>query len=227
MPPESLNGVVTNKSDVWSFGILLWELFSLAQLPYQDIPDNNQVYRWIRSRQQFDPGTKSVNEANLTDEQDTSSETKVDKRHLLLTISDGDERPLVEQGDSGSSKDDPIHTTTTIRNGQLNLVVLPPPLPPPHCDTPHPIYSIMCSCWATNPNDRPKFEEIANRLYWCLQMPEVLQAPLPTFAQSTKNLRVSHQQQQSKTQAHQGSQSSFSPARNQANDATAKNGPVD
>ena len=35
MPPEAyLEGVFTSKTDVWSFGILLWEVFSLGYVPY-------------------------------------------------------------------------------------------------------------------------------------------------------------------------------------------------
>lgn len=36
MPPELLNGlnVVTSKSDVWSYGVLVWELTTRGQLPY-------------------------------------------------------------------------------------------------------------------------------------------------------------------------------------------------
>lgn len=51
MPPECFeNGITTSKCDVWSFGILLWELFSLGVKPYNDLPDNKQVVDFIKAR---------------------------------------------------------------------------------------------------------------------------------------------------------------------------------
>lgn len=43
MAPESLNdGVFSCKSDVWSYGIVLWEIVTLASQPYQGL-SNEQV----------------------------------------------------------------------------------------------------------------------------------------------------------------------------------------
>ncbi|XP_060047672.1 receptor-type tyrosine-protein kinase FLT3 isoform X2 [Erinaceus europaeus] len=50
MAPESLfEGVYTIKSDVWSYGILLWEIFSLGVNPYPGIPVDAHFYKLIQS----------------------------------------------------------------------------------------------------------------------------------------------------------------------------------
>ncbi|XP_032170272.1 receptor-type tyrosine-protein kinase FLT3 isoform X1 [Mustela erminea] len=50
MAPESLfQGIYTIKSDVWSYGILLWEIFSLGVNPYPGIPVDANFYKLIQS----------------------------------------------------------------------------------------------------------------------------------------------------------------------------------
>lgn len=44
------NRVMTSKSDVWSFGILLWELYSFGETPYRDI-EIYQLKRHIQNGQ--------------------------------------------------------------------------------------------------------------------------------------------------------------------------------
>ncbi|KAJ8248807.1 hypothetical protein GJAV_G00227970 [Gymnothorax javanicus] len=47
MAPESLkDGVFTTNSDVWSFGVVLWEIATLAEQPYQGM-SNEQVLRFV------------------------------------------------------------------------------------------------------------------------------------------------------------------------------------
>uniref|UniRef100_A0A1B6DYS9 Tyrosine-protein kinase receptor n=1 Tax=Clastoptera arizonana TaxID=38151 RepID=A0A1B6DYS9_9HEMI len=47
MAPESLkDGVFTSYSDVWSYGIVLWEMATLASQPYQGL-SNDQVLRYV------------------------------------------------------------------------------------------------------------------------------------------------------------------------------------
>ncbi|NWR53489.1 KIT factor, partial [Regulus satrapa] len=49
MAPESIfNCVYTFESDVWSYGILLWELFSLGSSPYPGIPVDSKFYKMIK-----------------------------------------------------------------------------------------------------------------------------------------------------------------------------------
>lgn len=50
MAPESLaDGVFTSDSDVWSYGIVLWEMVTLAEQPYQGL-SNEQVLQFVVSR---------------------------------------------------------------------------------------------------------------------------------------------------------------------------------
>ncbi|XP_052527376.1 receptor-type tyrosine-protein kinase FLT3 isoform X4 [Tympanuchus pallidicinctus] len=50
MAPESLfEGMYTMKSDVWSYGILLWEIFSLGVNPYPGIQVDANFYKLIKS----------------------------------------------------------------------------------------------------------------------------------------------------------------------------------
>ena len=155
MPPECLDGVATTKSDVWSFGVFLWELFSMGQLPYQDLLDNRQVIEFIRSRR------------HATRPRRCSSSAASGGGGAQLAP----EQPLNNGAAAAANLDE------SAASDAADL----PPLPMPHENTPKSVYAIMCACWASCPENRPQFEEIANRLYWCLQMDDVLATSLPCF----------------------------------------------
>uniref|UniRef100_A0A8C9QDS9 Tyrosine-protein kinase receptor n=1 Tax=Spermophilus dauricus TaxID=99837 RepID=A0A8C9QDS9_SPEDA len=103
MPPEALlEGIFTSKTDSWSFGVLLWEIFSLGYMPYPG-HTNQEVLDFIISGSRMDP--------------------------------------------------------------------------PQGC--PGPVYRIMTQCWQHQPELRPNFASILERLQYCTQDPDVLNSPLP------------------------------------------------
>ncbi|XP_011812061.1 PREDICTED: leukocyte tyrosine kinase receptor isoform X2 [Colobus angolensis palliatus] len=103
MPPEAfLEGIFTSKTDSWSFGVLLWEIFSLGYMPYPG-GTNQEVLDFV------------------------------------------------------------------VAGGRMD--------PPRGC--PGPVYRIMTQCWQHEPELRPSFASILERLQYCTQDPDVLNSPLP------------------------------------------------
>lgn len=51
MPPEAITyGKFTSDSDIWSFGVVLWEMFSYGLQPYYGF-SNQEVMEMVRKRQ--------------------------------------------------------------------------------------------------------------------------------------------------------------------------------
>ncbi|XP_014778553.1 alpha-protein kinase 1 [Octopus bimaculoides] len=105
MPPEAyLDGIFTSKSDVWAYGITLWEIFSMASDPY--------------------PG--KVNQ------------------EVMQFVLDGGRLPS-----------------------------------PENC--PLSISYIMTCTWDSNPDVRPSFSTIVQKLQYCYEDPDTATYTLPTF----------------------------------------------
>nr|XP_061798361.1 ALK tyrosine kinase receptor-like [Nerophis lumbriciformis] len=103
MPPEAfMEGIFTSKTDTWSFGVLLWEIFSLGYMPYPS-RSNQEVLDFVTNGGRMDP--------------------------------------------------------------------------PKNC--PGPVYRIMTQSWQHQPEDRPNFSTILERIDYCLQDPDVVTMPLP------------------------------------------------
>ncbi|XP_028352394.1 ALK tyrosine kinase receptor [Physeter macrocephalus] len=103
MPPEAfMEGIFTSKTDTWSFGVLLWEIFSLGYMPYPS-KSNQEVLEFVTSGGRMDP--------------------------------------------------------------------------PKNC--PGPVYRIMTQCWQHQPEDRPNFATILERIEYCTQDPDVINTALP------------------------------------------------
>nr|XP_022295663.1 uncharacterized protein LOC111105594 [Crassostrea virginica] len=48
MPPESfLDGIFTSKTDVWAYGVVLWELFTMGHVPYPG-KSNDDVMKYVK-----------------------------------------------------------------------------------------------------------------------------------------------------------------------------------
>ncbi|XP_057655482.1 tyrosine-protein kinase receptor isoform X1 [Diorhabda carinulata] len=55
MPPEAfLDGIFTSKTDVWSFGVLLWEIMSMGYMPYTGCA-NRDVMQLVTSGGRLEP----------------------------------------------------------------------------------------------------------------------------------------------------------------------------
>lgn len=55
MPPEAfLDGIFTTKTDVWAYGVLLWEIFSMGYMPYTGRP-NQEVMQLVVRGGRLDP----------------------------------------------------------------------------------------------------------------------------------------------------------------------------
>nr|XP_033321805.1 proto-oncogene tyrosine-protein kinase receptor Ret isoform X1 [Megalopta genalis] len=150
MAPESLaDHVYTSKSDVWSFGVLLWELITLGASPYPGVDVHNlynllkagyrmerpancsqQLYKLMVSCWHLEPGSRpSFKE--LTGHWERMLEDSVDYLDLNpRTVQNRSYFASLHALDSPSSSgndepDDPAEETTTFGNSVVNYLEKP------------------------------------------------------------------------------------------------------
>ena len=116
MSPEALfYRRYTIQSDVWSFGVLFWEIMSLGGQPYPEVPNTDNIFSYIRRGKRMKRPLNSSMEAykimkdcwnNDPLHRPTFSELVKDYDHLLtiakecnyLKMSETFERPAADKG---------------------------------------------------------------------------------------------------------------------------------
>lgn len=144
MPPEAvLEDEFSTKSDVWSFGVLMWEVFTQGEMPYAPLADD-EVLAGMRCASCVLPSV------------------------LFL----GPARPCGghgAEGPRGGCSSLPMEGIVPPPNIPLAFASLPglqsgkTKLPQPE-GCPSRLAKLMQRCWAPSPKDRPSFSELAAAL---------------------------------------------------------------
>ncbi|OWK54191.1 ALK tyrosine kinase receptor [Lonchura striata] len=134
MPPEAfMEGIFTSKTDTWSFGVLLWEIFSLGYMPYPS-KSNQEVLEFVTNGGRMDPPKNCPG---------------------------------------------PVYGTITNNSGPIGEVLATACLVKDDTVFLYLSYRIMTQCWQHQPEDRPNFAIILERIEYCTQDPDVINTALP------------------------------------------------
>ncbi|KAJ7351008.1 hypothetical protein OS493_037268 [Desmophyllum pertusum] len=66
MPSEALRGRFTTMSDVWSFGVLLWEIVTLGKRPYKGVTGLVELHSKLKEGERLEKPPHCSEELELT-----------------------------------------------------------------------------------------------------------------------------------------------------------------
>jgi len=163
--------VYTHKSDVWSFGVLLWELFTLGGSPYPGLPAN-EVYQYLMEGNRMEQPVDCPDEMYeimcqswMHSPEDRPSFTDVAARLDRLlddkTTETGEGYLDLEHGEDDANFDEPTFDDEYLDPG---VSLLPPPGSPTSEDEKHaplpplplPMEEIELETFAENPEEEEK-----------------------------------------------------------------------
>ncbi|KAH6925327.1 hypothetical protein HPB50_003526 [Hyalomma asiaticum] len=188
MPPEAfLDGMFTSKTDVWSFGVLLWEVMSMGYMPYPG-RGNQEVMQLVTSGGRLEPPANCPGPVyhvmtqcwHATPEERPSFGTILERLGYCIQDPDVVSAPLpVFHRPPSMERDATVMRPPNADNVCLQVTSGGRLEPPANC--PGPVYHVMTQCWHATPEERPSFGTILERLGYCIQDPDVVSAPLPVF----------------------------------------------
>ncbi|XP_058505577.1 platelet-derived growth factor receptor beta [Solea solea] len=122
MAPESIfHNLYTTLSDVWSYGILLWEIFTLGGTPYPDLPMNELFYSALKRGYRMTKPAHASEEVYdiMTKCWDEKFETRPDFSFLVHTVgnmlTDSYKKRYNQVSDNFMKSDHPAVTRTKPR----------------------------------------------------------------------------------------------------------------
>jgi len=146
-----MQGQLSTKSDVWSFGITLWEVLTYARSRPLAALNDRQVFENLER-------IRSSSASSSSEETASPSELRVTSTATADSIDDDD--------DDGDDDDDVVGSSS---GGPIVL-----PGRPTCC--PREMYDLMRECWRRDPDRRPTFRET----HMFLQRLNVGYSPPPT-----------------------------------------------
>lgn len=135
--PESLKeGVYTKASDVWAFGVLLWEMVTLGDNPFSNM-SNKECYQYLMAGGRLKlPGDLCLSVTTVMER--CWNENRIERPHFseIATVLQDLELQEMKAPSPDIVRTSPARAHSTSYLQPPNLVVhpyeMPPPLPLPH-----------------------------------------------------------------------------------------------